>query len=538
MPMGTLDDLLEKLDSLGLHISQNATRVLPVISCTEQYVNGLETDLFLQKAGLKSASYDFDSFTSNTTHFDLIVLLFGDREMSSEIAQSIRSMRKREFLLVPIVIFSKGYFEIPDNEIFGYDMQVRNIREICKSSVPVTVLCEDDVRSWATNAADYFITLKSLLVFLNTRDKLNESRDELEVWLRKLCEVGSKEENYFQLALVVKIIKEVNTLIEMLERVINEDLNNIRANIDGKITLIQRNNDERNIQRVARYKNNGRPWMARDFGYEYLDISHNIERFLENTIKTSKFSELKNRIGDTKSLLDFSTTISILGTFSSGKTTWVNTLLGTKLRTTSGHNTSILTEIKYNHDSSSRVEFEYKRETSIDLVRPGTDTEIASEAPVAGKIIDIVNLDQLKTVILEDERKEIVPVYLGGKEVNPRIQVGSLVKQGDKLSDGLARRAVNNYYWLSSYGKTDIKAILKLIFNGTLRNCSIDTFDRKWQKKHETNKKKVIRLLQEIHKFAPENYGDFAIQDNGKYLNSNLKDIIQVRINVELSKNN
>jgi hypothetical protein len=43
------------------------TKVLPIIPRTEQSGNSFETDYFLQKAGLKTISYDLDSFASNST---------------------------------------------------------------------------------------------------------------------------------------------------------------------------------------------------------------------------------------------------------------------------------------------------------------------------------------------------------------------------------------------------------------------------------------------------------------------------------------
>lgn len=532
----TVNKITEKLNSIGINFQIDEKVTVPVIPYTDQYSEIFLNENFLQKAGIKLDIWHPSN--SELLASEVVMIMFGDREISNDIAQSIRSIKQKVLFLIPIIIFSKEYFDIPDDEVFGYEKQFKNIDSVCgdKNRVPLTAFCVEDVMHLSENVVRYFKNVEEIVVLLNMKKKLKQISSGLKIALKHLYEMGRKEENYFEICLISSLVEELNILIKEIQTLLDKEANSIRDNIFASINKIQRENYVNDIKRVKRYRNNARLWMASGFGSEYLDLSFIIKQFLDNVIKKSCFKELENKIKETESLLDFATSISILGTFSSGKTTFVNSLLGTRLRTTSTHNTAILTEIKYHSHPTPKVVFDYKQSVNIKLFKPDKDSEVAEKSPIKGKIIDIIVGDNFKTLIIENDQGEAIPLHIGNKEIHRKIKIGTEVKKDDRVTEGLSYK---NYSWFTCYGKNDIQAILKMIANNSFNHCYLSLFDKSYTRpRRYENKKEITRILEEILNIAPEKYGSIAIRDNIEFLNSGLKDSIEINFYGELAENN
>lgn len=483
-----LDNVCSNLDNIPL--------VIKTIVLNDNYYKILKNSKQFKYLNIE---FDFiDSFSNlkfNDNEIKFLFIVFGDDEISKEIKMQIDSMHKKEIDVMPFVIFSDGYFVIPEGESFGYYKQIDHLNKICKCNKSTVAFKESYFLNNDYKPLElYALALKTLLItksIHNGMKFINKQLAEKNIFENKIS-----TSDYFYFSIMKNLFVELNKLDELISKKFNE----INTIIVGQFNLIERDNLERATSET--FPDASSSWLAEEFGYIYIEIENKIRAFIKQIDSSSFVNELKQTIEQTNKLLNFSTNVSILGTFSSGKTTFINTLLKTKLRTSSTHNTSILTEIKYT-TGEPKVIFSYKDKINISIIRPNNnDFDIEIKSNIDGTIKDIEINNGMNVIVIEDFKGNIIPFFLGSKKVYRSIKKGQKISKDQKLSEGISNNF--NSFYKKCIEIKNLNSIISMIVDNTLIENSllIKHIESEVLSKKITDKSSIISALKNIKEYV------------------------------------
>lgn len=307
-----------------------------------------------------------------------LVLISDDTEIDNESAIRLEKRKKTNAPTFPVIIFSDEYFMLREGESLSYVQTCDALREIAEQPVMPfrmqDLFEQREILSLYLECIVQTAVLYSLKTALEAAYEKNVSElDRIYVRYVELPNDSDMDNMLEKLSL--------NSELTVLARScagIESLIKNIRSLSDELGGFVNSLHDEydRHIDSIVTHKStddSSSYSVALDLKYGMLNGYLNklcIEA--EREFSQEKLStDLSETVSRTRSALSCEAAeISFIGTFSSGKTTLINTLLGHKhkLRTSGAHNTAVLMEL-FSTQDKEYYEIEYKDILKWDIIR-------------------------------------------------------------------------------------------------------------------------------------------------------------------------
>ncbi len=363
-------------------------------------------DLFVSgPIGKSSKDVVFKSLpvTQNMVTYDEPLVLIADDNEIDQVTAGRLSMRaeKTKALTFPVIVFSDGFFVLRKGEGFSYAFIIEALERVSGTTVMAFRRSDISIRNeYVKSYAEYIGSTLALM-------KMKKCIEDAFVYLDELAEYYSQvgdnaKESAFKRLVAITGAKSIC-------RFVRDNLIPIYNKINDKtdewlgVLVKLRERYDRHIDRLVMDTpvSTDSPF-ALNLDLKYGVFRSQIKSFIED-IKSSSLYGLPNGIlehpteqyvDETEKKISSKTSeLSLLGTFSSGKTTMINTLLGheKKLRTSMGHNTAVLMNIRYKGESGSeRYDIIYKNHVVWNLIKPNSfDKDIVNPFGVKAKVIRI-----------------------------------------------------------------------------------------------------------------------------------------------------
>ncbi|MFZ3591694.1 dynamin family protein [Bacillus sp. DJP31] len=462
-----VSSFLDDIQKLGINTKVPSLEYVPVLFFTDVCMDYLKSTTFQQQSGVKFEHISRNDITVDEQEF--LILILGDHELDRADIRLIKSLLQSNVKIVPLLLLSNQFFDIPEGEIFNYGQYIDSLNRLYGKMFHTVAFKEQDIYKGAPEVMEYFQALKDIKHLMRVKNELKVYQEEFVSFQFSLLEATEETSNFFELGIMTNLEKDISRLLLQIEKAINNKYNGIFNEQKGIFTLIQRENLRKVT--VHRYPNIGSSWIAAQFGIEFLDVSTQIKSFIKEMKASEANSLFHELIEETEKALHFATNISILGTFSAGKTTFINTLLGANLRTSSTHNTSILSEIRYSADNTNKVIFDYKPTVRLEIMQPDQEQDYAIISPVNAIVEEVVDISGLKTIIMK-KKDEALSFYVGGKKLLPNVKPGTQIFQDELLTEG-KNPTVSQVHSFNLYSIEEIKSLIQLLDIGTLQNAKL-----------------------------------------------------------------
>lgn len=306
-----------------------------------------------------------------------LILISDDTEIDNEIAERLEKRKKTDAPTFPLIIFSDEYFVLRDGESLAYVQTCDTLRD--KSERPIMpfrrqdLFKRSDILSLYIECIAQIATMYSLRKSLETMYKNNVI--ELEAAYTKytlLSNDGDMEHMLEKLSLNSNLTVLTKSCVNIKGLVKN--IKSLEDELDGFVNTLHEEYD-RHIDSIVTHKSiNEKSAYSVALDLKYGALNSYLKKLCteaEREFLYDKLSvNLSKIISYTRSTLDSKAAeIAFIGTFSSGKTTLINTLLGHKhkLRTSGAHNTAVLMELVSTQDKE-HYEIVYKDILKWDLI--------------------------------------------------------------------------------------------------------------------------------------------------------------------------
>lgn len=386
------NELMKKMDSLSLaeHFSFVSDRIPVYVKTLYEGYNGFSDrlvdgsfDMLMDK---KIKFYHMPVISTTETFENPLLLLCDSTEPDKESIAKMVERTENGLITYPLILFPDTFFQLNVGEKLSYIDICDCVNEHTRST-PMPLKYEDFTES------SYY--LKVYLQCINYCIRLNMAKycvDEMVKHIENshllVRENGDVFTRLVYLEQKQAAVKQLSTLLELVGKI------DILLNQWEGVRNVARNEYDKRIHSIV-FRNK----VADDSPVAIrLDLKYNsnvgdIERFAEyarnnqhiDTICLRKAVALANNTSER--LSSNTTALAFIGTFSSGKTTFINSLLGMKhmLPTSARHNTAILTQINNSDKPCDYYKIDYSERIEWDIISPVTFDSTSCTNPFSSK---------------------------------------------------------------------------------------------------------------------------------------------------------
>lgn len=423
-----------------------------------------------------------------------IILLSDEQELDNESQKIIRKRYENGFKTFPIIMLSDEYFKLIYGEIFTYNDIVKTLENSTKEKVMVFQ------QNQYKYLEEYIDIVKVLIGIHNYKQWISDLRHYLEEEIEKYnCDID--EERIFGLVVCqhIKAIIQLNKELDNIEKRFDEHTKEWNAELVG----IREKYDRDVLKKITQRPTDKISPFVLNIDLKYAALQNYLRQYLEKDFIKKDYDfiskDLENLVLETeKSIQTNKAQLSLIGTFSSGKTTLINTFLGEReipLRTSMGHNTAVLMHLYYENTNDEYYDIIYKDQLVWSVVKPA----IVDKGVVNREASDIIILDILK----DDSGIYSVKYSIAdtGKKYTKRFRtkLNMAVKKGDRVKPGasLTYNAHSDSEMVEVCSKSEIELILLLIKQS--KKYKLKFIDNTIE-----NKEEIIRLLNKVYNIASD----------------------------------
>lgn len=434
-----------------------------------------------------------------TTYPEPMILISDDMELDANTREIVRIRRENGYQTFPVIIFSDNIFKLAYGENFAYMSIIETFENVVKEKVMVFRKSE-------------FKYIEEYLMILSRLMKVNSCRsllDQFSGYLnREIRQIDMLIDNASGISGLVDIIR-ANAILKLYEDIRNLE-GRLKSRFDewnAEILKVREVCDKEADETILGVKLQELSPFVVNIDLKYGVLRRYIQNFLGHDLLKGNYDflneDIKNKCAETqKDIAENVAKLSLIGTFSSGKTTLINTFLGKRdisLRTSMGHNTAVLMELFYEPSDREYYDINYKEKLMWSVVKPdltniipknseNTDIKIISVEPEeSGNLL-------IQYAVLKTKEKHCKRV---------RASIDMAVKQGDilKPGDAFVRKGamISKYVTICSAG--ELRLIKKLAAEiGESGRSKLVTLDNG----NISEKKRILDLLNRIEKIAKE----------------------------------
>lgn len=502
----------EKLDKIILEISTmiSENSIIPdylkfsVHELTDGFVSSdsILSELFCNEVNRKFSKkfIQFNSIpitNSIENYEEPLILIADEQELDTTTCDIVRERAEKGYITFPVIIFSDSFFKLAYGESCSYSSVIDIFEDSVKEKVMVFKKSEF---KYIDNYIIYIINLYKIYICMSKIEELNNFfYDEIAVNTDKV----EKSSDAISTLILINKVRAIQQLCVETER-LQSRLESQTEIWNAEILKIREECDIEVLKSINHKDADKLSPFAVNIDLKYGKLQEYICDFLNSDILKKNYGfltdELKDLMGNTRSSIEHNTArLSLIGTFSSGKTTLINTFLGKRdvpLRTSMGHNTAVLMHLFYEPTDKEYYDIVYKEKLVWTVVKPASMEKAA------------VNKEdsKIRIVSVETHRNGHFLVkysVLKTKETHTlRIRTTSslAVKKGDILNPGdpftkMAQQISKNVE-ICSIG--EIRLLIQLVSGSTAPKMM--TRD----KKSDYSGNQIINILKAIEKIAKE----------------------------------
>lgn len=337
-----------------------------------------------------------------------LVLISDENEIDEYVRHRIIRRKEQELKTYPILVFCDDFFTVREGESFGYINIIESIEEACGDNCRAMAFKMSDMKKENKYVKAYIDYLDMALHLKEAKECIDEAFEYIDSVIDRLQLVVNDVNNndFKKLAAIAKIR---NHLIFRESLIVhNRKLDEHIKKVDGLIIEIRNKYDEHIYSIRKREPLKMASSMAVHIDLKYGTLKDQMFAFLMKVSKCSLFECNEVLPRNTVSLVEESfkelntnaSELTLIGTFSSGKTTMINTFLGHnhKLHTSKNHNTAVLMQIKKKPENEAYEFYEVinKEKLKWNLIKPAyLETKLyRNPFPGRARVIGVIRTEQ------------------------------------------------------------------------------------------------------------------------------------------------
>ncbi len=452
---------------------------------------------------------------------DILLFLLGDLEVSQSEKERIHKLKlETNAMAFGMIIFTDAYFKVGPNDQWSYSSTIKKLKNHARHGVlPVK---HADLVAHPHEFAPFFDKMalmakmkKGIAVFDEWGTGLSKVSDTITTAPDR---PDSPVFNLLNRLFLNRIDYFKDAASTIQHSILRSTLDKTKLRFEAETDQIEKN------ALVQMHQLGNIPEGLPKFGVEVLATAKNFRDFMEELADYPELADnFPKRLEKLELLLELATNLSVVGTFSSGKTTLVNYFFGTRLKTSYEHNTAVLTALEYlPPEKKPFVSFSYDDNYAFEVF--GTDWNHPSIAVTAnrnGTVQEIVTSSNgEKTLILHDRSfGELVPIVIGNKILSEKLEKafrngkkGSAdVKINEPLTMGMSRQAFskhNSSRKVNCLGKSELNELIAQIRKGSFSSTQLTLDATDDTSESIQDRGEILDILREICQLAPEHTYD------------------------------
>ena len=460
-----------------------------------------------QKVASNSICFKIMPITEKIETYPQPLILISDQsELDTNTKQIVSSRCEKGFWTFPVIIFPNDFFQLVYGESSSYLPIIESYEKASESKV--IPFREGDIQQNSLYVSSYILYIAcfariEILFRILEHLKLTEVKiiEELLSLVKGKQNSRIKRLSYLVRLKAIRLYtNKLNSSLYILETdkaQLCAALNGLRENYDKHINELINGVAVSNISS-----------FALKIDLQYGKLAEYIKRFLnkiqfnnENLygIYSDKIKAIANNTLENVSAN--SVKMSLIGTFSSGKTTLINTFLGNKaLHTSVQHNTAVLMKLDYaNQENEESCDFIYKDKLKWSILKPASkQTLYTNTTGHKIRILSVADRDGSYEIIYETiqpKGKKFKTAIRKTGELN--IKKGSILKPDESFlkEKPISMDTANS----TPATKSEIELLIKMLQKNEFTNPVLKYSDNT----QKTNVKDIINFLKRIHKIAP-----------------------------------
>lgn len=501
-----LDNIITEISAM---ISENSIIPESFSISLHELTDGFTTsssmlsELFINTAG-KEKSCGFVQFNSMPVTNSLenfskpLILIADEQELDATTCDIVRKRSENGYITFPVIIFSDNFFNLTYGESCSYITVIGTFEDASKEKV--MVFRKSDFR-YIDSYLLYIANLSKIYICVSALEELNQYL--CDMIKADISEIEQSRDSISALILINQV-KAIQQLCVDTER-LSERLKSQTDVWNAEILKLRDLCDKEAFESIMHIKADKLSPFVLNIDLKYGKLQEYIHNFINSDIMKRKrygflTDELKELIQNTQSAIEHNTAkLSLIGTFSSGKTTLINTFLGKRdvpLRTSMGHNTAVLMHLFYEPFEREYYDIIYKEKLVWTVVKPAS-----MEKAVVNKEdskIRIINVESqlsgnylIRYSVLKTKKTQSLKI---------RASSGIIVKKGDILNPGdpFAKKSQKLSNNIEICSKGELHLIIKLISN------SSDFAMKSMEGNSEYSKDRIVDILKRVSKIAKE----------------------------------
>lgn len=448
-----------------------------------------------------------------------LILISDESELDRHTEQIVKKRTENGFTTYPIIIFSDEFFK----PVFGEKVDYIAIIDAFERATDCTVVAfrKSDLTEYPKLVQKYVFYLACLVrteALIDVTDKICcEMYDQVTEYL-KISKKGGlsnldRLKRIQQGKAVLNYADNLSRCLSDLQKQREEtclNINDMRSTYDRHIDeLINQHIRKRSVTSSTADTSQ----FAINIDLKYGQLNKYVIDFAEYAEEETKYlledyvKVIKDTAKFTRESLESRTAkLSLIGTFSSGKTTLINSFLGSGkkrvLKTSAKHNTAVLMEINYTGSNESEFcEFIYKKRFKWSLLRNASKDDIyTNEELYPIKILNIEDLGNEYKIYYQVEAKERWRTSINIRRTNYTdlaIRPNITLQRGQAFNVRRDRPLEREKCIPAS--RPEIQLIIDCIRQGKLRSAKIsyngDTI---------TNNARIEAFLKELYKISAD----------------------------------
>lgn len=424
-----------------------------------------------------------------------IILLNDEQELDAETQRIVRKRHENGFMTFPVILLSDQFFRLSYGENFSYIEIIKTFEEAAKEKVMVFRKSEFQFLK------EYIISVKYIFWINLYRTNIAKMHSLLSSELESSTNNSNDLDNIASLVLY-QHIKSIIHIHEALER-IDKKFEKQILEWQAEIADIREKYDRKVLEEIKHINAENISPFVLNIDLKYGALQGYIKDFLTLQEINNDYDfitdDLKQLVQKTEDAISSNKAkLSLIGTFSSGKTTLINTFLGERripLRTSMGHNTAVLMHLFHEKTDMEYYDIIYKDILKWTIVKPASmDKPVLNNENEEIRIINIEqgsNGNYLVTYSLIRSRET--------HSIRIRSKNGLAVKRGDVLKKNESFTVIGKQ--ISAMVEICSKAELKLIIN-----LIASSNNYKLQNTDETinDKNTITNILKRIYMISSE----------------------------------
>lgn len=395
-------DLLEKLQQKGIFADQAAERVY----VRTLYDDGVDTltDLFMGDSFKQyGGNVIFERLpVTQSMYSDVPLLIISDEsEVDQESSRKLCDRQNSDAPTFPVIIFPDDYFKTRKGENLAYIPICESLKAAAACSI--MPFRKRDINEQPAVVKLFVGYICEAVVLWRIKRELRSLLAKLEEECAQVYQMtGGPDAECTSGRLIEKMAacNYLGILAERCEFIRKklEKIDRLSVRYSGFENTLHDEYDKHILGIVTHVNEEDASDFSIRLKLTYGILNNNLEdlcRQAERELNRDKLSYPLEQVVDAtrRAIGSSAADIAFIGTFSSGKTTLINTLLGHrhKLRTSGKHNTAVLMELAATDTEEEYYEIKYKKELKWDMIYPSTFTtkSFVNEFDCNAKVISV-----------------------------------------------------------------------------------------------------------------------------------------------------